>query len=69
MPLIVNNIILHILTQRTPWLFRPLVGFLLGKLREILVEPGLRTHAQMVRTADTSLAYETTDCLDRSRSV
>lgn len=69
MPLIVNNIILHLITQRTPWLFRPLVGFLLGKLGAIIVEPGLCTHAQMVRTADMSLAYEKTNCLDRSRSV
>ena len=51
MPLIVNSIILHLITQRTPWLFRPLVGFVLGKLRAIIVEPGLRTHAQMVHTA------------------
>ena len=55
MPLIVNNIILNIMTERTPWPLRPLVGFLLGKLRAVIVEPGLRIHAQMVSNAEHDL--------------
>ncbi|KAI0732617.1 thioredoxin-like protein [Fomitopsis betulina] len=48
MPLIVNNLIMGILTERTPWLLRPIVGFLMNKLRGVIVEPGLRTYAQLI---------------------
>ncbi|EPS97971.1 hypothetical protein FOMPIDRAFT_1031707 [Fomitopsis schrenkii] len=48
MPMIVNSLILGLLTERTPWLLRPIVRFVTNKLRAILVEPGLRTYGQMV---------------------
>lgn len=68
MPMIVNSLILGLLTERTPWLLRPIVRFVTNKLRAILVEPGLRTYGQMARTADTSPAYAVTDPLSRSRN-
>ncbi|KAH9835144.1 thioredoxin-like protein [Rhodofomes roseus] len=48
MPLFVNSYITHIITERTPWLIRPIVGFLMAKLRAKALEPRLRTHAQMI---------------------
>lgn len=65
MPLIVNNLIMGILTERTPWLLRPIVGFLMNKLRGVIVEPGLRTYAQLARNSPHPSLKQLTISTDR----
>ncbi|KZT68892.1 thioredoxin-like protein [Daedalea quercina L-15889] len=48
MPLGVNAYIMRIITERTPWLIRPLVSFLMSKLRARVIDPRLRVHAQLI---------------------
>ncbi|KAH9933911.1 thioredoxin-like protein [Fomitopsis serialis] len=48
MPLIVNSFVTRVITDRMHWLIRPLIGFLMGKLRAKLVDSRLRIQGQLI---------------------
>ena len=49
MPMLVNKLIFRIIPERSPFLIRPLLNGAFNMISSKMLDPRLKTHAQMVR--------------------
>ena len=58
MPMLVNKLIFKIIPERSPFLLRPLLKGVFGMIASKMLDPRLKTHAQMVRETRVSYASD-----------
>ena len=78
MPILVNKLIFGIVPSRTPFLLRPLVSGIFGKLTDMLCDKPLKVHTKLVRSLAKScmvvylselLPLQIEDHLEKSKTM